>query len=156
MVPSLLERIVPPGGNFQLMEYSLPPGTVVGTQAWSVHRDSEVFPSPETFDPDRWLDDKGSAVRAASMMPFGLGTRVCVGQALAQAALRIALAALVRNFAITADQSTTKASMTMRHGFVCLLEHFQLMCTDLGDFRLISRPVDSASCFSSVVLIKIP
>ncbi|KAJ7910386.1 cytochrome P450 [Mycena leptocephala] len=100
MVPSLLERIVPPGGNFQLMEYSLPPGTVVGTQAWSVHRDSE-----------------GSAVRAASMMPFGLGTRVCVGQALAQAALRIALAALVRNFAITADQSTTKASMTMRHGF---------------------------------------
>ncbi|KAJ7860620.1 cytochrome P450 [Mycena leptocephala] len=117
MVPSLLERIVPPGGNFQLMEYSLPPGTVVGTQAWSVHRDSKVFPSPETFDPDRWLDDKGSAVRAASMMPFGLGTRVCVGQALAQAALRIALAALVRNFAVTADQSTTKASMTMKHGF---------------------------------------
>jgi cytochrome P450 len=103
------------------MEYSLPPGTVVGTQAWSVHRDSEVFASPETFDLDRWLDDKGLAVRAAPMMPFELGTRVCVGQALAQAALCIALAALVRNFAITADQSTTKASMTMRHGFVWLL-----------------------------------
>ncbi|KAJ7850135.1 cytochrome P450 [Mycena leptocephala] len=121
MVPSLLERIVPRRGNFQLMEYSLPPGTVVGTQAWSIHRDSEVFASPETFDLDRWLDDKGLAVRAAPMMPFELGTRVCVGHALAQTALCIALAALVRNFAITADQSTTRASMTMRHGFVWLL-----------------------------------
>ena len=39
------------------MGYALPPGTVVGTQAWSMHRDERVFPAAETFLPERWLVD---------------------------------------------------------------------------------------------------
>ena len=64
-VSSLLERVVPlqsevhaPGAaldQFDIMGHSLPPGTVVGTQAWSMHRDPDVFPNPEFFDPERWL-----------------------------------------------------------------------------------------------------
>jgi cytochrome P450 len=38
-----------------MMGYALPPGTIVATQAWSMHRDPEIFPSPETFLPERWL-----------------------------------------------------------------------------------------------------
>ena len=41
--------------DFDLMGYALPPGTIVSTQAWSMHRDTELFPSPETFLPERWL-----------------------------------------------------------------------------------------------------
>ena len=41
--------------SFDLMGYALPPGTIVSTQSWSMHRSREVFPSPETFLPDRWL-----------------------------------------------------------------------------------------------------
>lgn len=40
---------------FDLMGFELPPGTIVATQAWSMHRDSELFPSPDTFLPERWL-----------------------------------------------------------------------------------------------------
>ena len=67
--PSLLERVVPSraGGSvsgldedFDMMGYALPPGTVVSTQAWSMHRDAKVFPSPETFLPERWLPVDGS------------------------------------------------------------------------------------------------
>lgn len=62
--PSLLERVVPSttskiDDTFDLMGYALPPGTVVATQAWSMHRDPEVFPSPETFLPERWLPTEG-------------------------------------------------------------------------------------------------
>ncbi|KAJ6477207.1 cytochrome P450 [Mycena vulgaris] len=86
VVPALLERVVLPGEPFQLMQYTLPPHTVVGTQAWSVRKDPDVFPAPERFDPGRWVGDTpGGAARAAHMMPFGLGTRACVGQQLAQA-----------------------------------------------------------------------
>ena len=42
-----------------MMGYALPPGTVVATQAWSMHRDPDVFPSPETFLPERWLTVEG-------------------------------------------------------------------------------------------------
>ena len=65
-VSALLERVVPesPGpktpfastdGAFELMGVPLPPGTVVGMQAWSFHRDPIVFPHPDCFEPERWL-----------------------------------------------------------------------------------------------------
>ncbi|KAJ7137805.1 cytochrome P450 [Mycena epipterygia] len=122
VIPGPLERVVPPTRNYNLMGHVIPPGTVVATQAWSIHRDSRSFPSPERFDPERWLDDTEdsnlSASREAHMMPFGLGTRVCVGQQLAQAVIRITLVALVRNFVIRPDSSTTESSMKMKAGFV--------------------------------------
>ncbi|KAJ7257751.1 cytochrome P450 [Mycena rebaudengoi] len=116
VIPSLLERVVPPTGNFQLMGYDLPPGTIVGTQAWSMHKSPTVFPDPEHFSPQRWLDDAEPArsLRLAHLMPFGAGSRACVGQQLAHAMLRIVLVGIVRNFNIEADPSTTPASMSTK------------------------------------------
>lgn len=45
--------------NFDLMGYALPPGTIISTQAWSMHRDVDIFPSPETFLPERWIEVEG-------------------------------------------------------------------------------------------------
>ncbi|KAJ7754761.1 cytochrome P450 [Mycena metata] len=93
------------------MRYALPPGTIVSTQAWSMHRDAAVFPSPEMFLPERWLpsyaagskEDGGvgggeaGAVRMASpMMPFGTGSRICGGVNLAHIIMRVVLVAVLR------------------------------------------------------------
>ena len=67
-VSSLLERVVPErndGDGFDLMGFSIPPGTVVGTQAWSMHRDPDVFPNPDFFCPERWLPALGVADASA-------------------------------------------------------------------------------------------
>jgi cytochrome P450 len=128
--PSLLERVVPGFSAktdipeaFDLMGYALPPGTTVATQAWSVHRNPAVFPSPETFLPERWLEtgDNKEQLEAMNrhMMPFGTGSRVCGGQNLAQMALRIAVAAISRNFDLFSPLETTEKSMEMRDSFVC-------------------------------------
>lgn len=127
--PSLLERVVPDSSAktavpeaFDLMGYALPPGTLVGTQAWSAHRNSTVFPSPESFLPERWLEtgDNQGQLEAMNrhMMPFGTGSRVCGGQNLAQMALRIAIAAVARNFDVVSPSETTETSMEMRDSFV--------------------------------------
>ena len=50
--------------EFDMMGYALPPGTIVSTQAWSMHRDEEVFPSAETFLPERWLVDESADTEA--------------------------------------------------------------------------------------------
>ncbi|KIY46145.1 cytochrome P450 [Fistulina hepatica ATCC 64428] len=125
--PSLLERVVPgstsmngvPEG-FDLLGFALPPGTIVSTQAWSMHRDPSVFPSPETFLPDRWLDAPAEQLQLMNqyMMPFGIGTRTCGGQNLAQVMLRVVLVAVVRNFDIEAPVETNERSMEMRDSFV--------------------------------------
>ncbi|KAL1746232.1 cytochrome P450 [Schizophyllum fasciatum] len=95
--PSLLERVVPSVTSkagelepFDLMGFALPAGTVVSTQSWSLSRDATIFPSPETFLPDRWLVEDTSLM-SAHLLPFGFGTRVCGGQNLAQIMLRIHL-----------------------------------------------------------------
>ncbi|KAF8334820.1 cytochrome P450 [Amanita rubescens] len=127
--PSLLERVVPStckngitNENFDLMGYGLPPGTVVSTQAWSMHRDASVFPSPDFFVPERWLQPFSTpeelARMAQYMMPFGTGTRVCGGQNLAQAMLKIAVAALARNFDVVAPPETNERSMEIKDSFV--------------------------------------
>ncbi|KDR84434.1 hypothetical protein GALMADRAFT_713040 [Galerina marginata CBS 339.88] len=130
-VPSLLERVVPTSTSkngasdeiFDLMGYALPPGTIVATQAWSMHRDPSVFPSPDTFIPERWLESSSTnsdelSRMAAHMMPFGTGTRVCGGQNLAQMMLKLAVTAFVRNFDISAPQETTEQSMDVKDSFV--------------------------------------
>ncbi|CCM00466.1 uncharacterized protein FIBRA_02499 [Fibroporia radiculosa] len=130
--PSLLERVVtsttPPNvdDSFDLMGYALPPGTIVSTQAWSMHRDPDVFPSPETFLPERWLEMEGVdgeedriTRMTQHMMPFGVGTRICGGQNLAHMVLRIVVTAVVSNFKITANAAeTNERSMDMRDAFV--------------------------------------
>ena len=86
-------------------------------QSWSLSRDATVFPSPETFLPDRWLVEDTSLM-SAHLLPFGFGTRVCGGQNLAQILLRIVVASIVRNFDIEAPAETNSRSMEMRDSFV--------------------------------------
>ncbi|KAJ7258034.1 cytochrome P450 [Mycena rebaudengoi] len=99
-----------------IQEGELPPGTIVGTQAWSMHKNPTVFPNPQPFSPERWLDDAelAQSLRNGHLMPFGAGSRACVGKQLAQALLHITLAGLVRNFNIEAATSTTRASMVTK------------------------------------------
>ena len=106
------------------MGYALPPGTIVATQAWSMHRDPSVFPSPSTFLPDRWLQTHApdNTEQLAQMqqhyMPFGTGSRGCGGQNLAMMMLRITVAAIARNFDIAAPAETNDKSMEVRDSFV--------------------------------------
>lgn len=130
-VATPLERVVPSTSKFgstdvpfRLKDFLLPPGTIVATQGWSVHRDPSVFTLPDTFMPDRWLESsspdycKQLAKMQQHFMPFGLGSRVCVGQNLAMIVLRVAVAAIVRNFDILAPAETNKNSMEIIDSFV--------------------------------------
>lgn len=90
--PMCLTRVVPEGPGLQVGEgregILLPVGTVVGCAAYNLHHDSDVFPNPFEFHPERWLDDgtDGGLKRPQmekSMMPFGHGSRACIGKNLA-------------------------------------------------------------------------
>lgn len=127
--PSDLERVVPSSvskngtldESFDLMGYALPPGTVIATQGWSMHRDPAVFPSPESFIPERWLQEPDATGKMAQyLMPFGTGSRQCGGMNLAYMMLRMTIAALIRNFNIAAPPETNERSMEIKDAFVSL------------------------------------
>ncbi|KAM4063653.1 cytochrome p450 [Hirsutella rhossiliensis] len=87
--PSGLPRVVPPGG-IELAGYWFDEGTVVCAQAYSMHRESTIYPNPDAFVPSRWAEPTKAMKEA--YMPFGRGPRVCIGQHLAQIELRLATA----------------------------------------------------------------
>jgi cytochrome P450 len=47
--------------------------------SWILQRDPEVFIDPMKFDPARWLDAANYRKLDQYMMPFGGGSRICVG-----------------------------------------------------------------------------
>lgn len=80
---------------FQLEEYTLPAGTIVGMQNYVHHRDSSVFPEPDRFYPERWLNS--TKEMDMSLTPFSLGRRNCIGQNLAMEELYVAVEVIMRS-----------------------------------------------------------
>ena len=122
-MPTSTSKNGAPDEIYDMMGYALPPGTIVATQAWSMHRDPSVFPSPDTFLPERWLESPSITAEhlsrmAAHMMPFGTGSRVCGGQNLAQVMLKVAVASFARNFDVSAPPETHEQSMDIKDSFV--------------------------------------
>ncbi|RYP74745.1 hypothetical protein DL771_002809 [Monosporascus sp. 5C6A] len=71
--PAGLSRVVPPEGAM-IGGYGLPGGTVVASQAWSLHRNPDVFPAPDDFKPERW--ENPSKRMKDAFHPFGGGSRI--------------------------------------------------------------------------------
>lgn len=53
--------------------YTIPKGTLVFPNLWSVHRDPAVWENPDTFNPARFLDKEGKLLRKECFIPFGIG-----------------------------------------------------------------------------------
>lgn len=78
-IPMSLPRYVPSGGRV-IDDFFIPQGTVVSCQPFTVHRfDERVFPDPDRFDPERWLD--GAEVEKDRLFfAFAMGGRGCTGR----------------------------------------------------------------------------
>ena len=44
-----------------------------------MHLNSQVYTDPETFRPERWLEDNADALESAYFVPFSKGSRMCLG-----------------------------------------------------------------------------
>jgi cytochrome P450 len=60
--------------------YLLPKGTTVAPNIYLTHRRADIYPEPERFRPERFLEAKPDTF---SWLPFGGGIRRCVGAAFA-------------------------------------------------------------------------
>lgn len=74
-----------------LEKHFIPEHTIVSCQPWTLHRNAVAFPSPETFRPERWLEEKGKSERERMFFSFSQGSRGCIGKNLAMAEMKILL-----------------------------------------------------------------
>ncbi|HET8566843.1 MAG TPA: cytochrome P450 [Solirubrobacterales bacterium] len=81
----------------ELGGYELPAGSRVVPSIHLIHRDPLIYPEPDRFLPERFLDDPPGTY---TWIPFGGGVRRCLGAAFAQFEMQIVLRELVRRHEI--------------------------------------------------------
>ncbi|MEB3335245.1 MAG: cytochrome P450 [Cyanobacteriota bacterium] len=96
-----------------LAGHRLEPGAVVYGCIYLAHRRPEVFPEPERFDPDRFLR---GGFGPTTFLPFGGGSRRCIGMALALFEMKVVLSLLVRRFVVELDPATPLPLKPVRRG----------------------------------------
>jgi cytochrome P450 len=77
----------------ELGGYELPAGARVVPSIHLIHRDPEIYPDPERFLPERFLENPPGTY---TWIPFGGGVRRCLGAAFAQFEMAVVLRELVR------------------------------------------------------------
>ena len=80
--------------------YFIPVGTWITGNLWSIHRDPKVFPEPDIFKPERFIDEQGPFPNKKGHSAFGWGRRQCSGQPLAEQGLFLSFARLLWAFDI--------------------------------------------------------
>ncbi|KAK8872713.1 cytochrome P450 3A13 [Apiospora arundinis] len=113
-IPMSLPRYVPAGGR-TIDGYYIPGGTIVSCQAYSTHRiDERVFPEPERFQPERWLEEAGDLERKRLFFAFASGGRGCIGKHLALAEMKTLLIDVYSRYSTKPDEAVmTDGDMEM-------------------------------------------
>jgi cytochrome P450 len=85
--------------SHQLCGVDVPKGAIVLMPLFLLHRNPKYWPSPDVFDPTRFLGD--SKPERFTYLPFGAGPHVCIGAQLATSEATLVLARLLRNSRLT-------------------------------------------------------
>ncbi|CUA67074.1 Fumitremorgin C synthase [Rhizoctonia solani] len=95
--------------------YFIPKGSIVMTNAWAMSRNETLYKSPESFDPDRFLDTDTPSTPA-----FGFGRRSCPGNHYAEASLFLLVASILAVFDIKPKINPVSGKEEIPEGKVAL------------------------------------
>lgn len=81
-------------------DITLPVGATIIIATFKIHRNEDVFPNPDVFNPDNFLPEKSASRHYYAYVPFSAGPRSCVGRKYAMLKLKIILSTILRNFKV--------------------------------------------------------
>ncbi len=74
------------------------PGALVMLPIYALHRHALLWDRPNAFDPDRFAPDAARGRQRFSYLPFGAGSRACIGTSFAMMEAQIILATVLARF----------------------------------------------------------
>jgi cytochrome P450 len=95
--------LIAPCDALRYGQWSIPPGTPVSMSLRDILLDERMYERPQEFLPERWL---ARGKHSKLHLPFGRGSRMCIGMNLAMAELYVILGSMFRRFDLDLYQTT--------------------------------------------------
>jgi cytochrome P450 len=86
--------------SFEFEGVPVPGDASVNYSSWASHRLPEVFPEPDRFRPDRFAPAAKATLPKGAYVPFGGGSRTCIGMRFGQMEVRAIATAILRRFSL--------------------------------------------------------
>lgn len=74
---------------------------------YGLHMDSNYWPEPKRFDPERFSDENRKNIRTGTYLPFGSGQRTCIASRFALMAAKTFSYYLIRDFRLKKCEKTS-------------------------------------------------
>jgi cytochrome P450 len=97
--------------EFEFGGCTVPKGAYLNYCSWASHRLPEVFPQPEAFIPERFARERKAALPRGAYVPFGGGSRICIGKRFGQTVVKLVATKLLQRIRI---ESLPGRTMTIR------------------------------------------
>jgi cytochrome P450 len=85
---------------FDLHGVSVPGGVLVNYCSWASHHLAEVFPEPFRFRPERFTEEARAALPKGAYVPFGGGSRTCIGMRFGLLEVKTIAASILARFSL--------------------------------------------------------
>ncbi|XP_068595373.1 cytochrome P450 2F2-like [Brachionichthys hirsutus] len=102
----------------ELMGYSIPKGTLVIPNLYSVLNEEGQWKSPHEFNPENFLTEEGAFVIPEAFVPFSLGPRMCLGENLARMEYFLITVTLLRRFKFVWPEDAGEPDFSPVYGIV--------------------------------------
>jgi cytochrome P450 len=88
--------------EFEFGGCTVPRDAYVNYCSWASHRIPEVFPDPEAFIPERFTRERKAALPRGAYVPFGGGSRICIGKRFGQTEVKLVATLLLQRLRLEA------------------------------------------------------
>jgi cytochrome P450 len=84
--------------SFEFGGHEVPAGAYVNYSSWASHRLPDVWPEPEAFVPERFSPEAKARLPKGAYVPFGGGSRTCIGMRFGQLEIKTIVTLLLQRF----------------------------------------------------------
>ncbi|HET8787083.1 MAG TPA: cytochrome P450 [Candidatus Limnocylindrales bacterium] len=94
----------------------IPKRHIILISMYATHRDPRSFPDPDAFRPERWMDGLEKRLPRGAFIPFGMGSRKCIGSSFAMMEATLLLATIARRWRFELEPANvpTHPAITLR------------------------------------------